>query len=50
MESSMLARLTLQKYEVIYGHAWVNQKTRTADGQQIIQMNIQRRRTEQGLL
>ncbi len=36
-------------YEVIYGHAWVNQKTRTADGQQIIQMNIQRRRAEQGL-
>jgi malonyl-CoA O-methyltransferase len=37
-------------YEVIYGHAWVNQKTRTADGYQIIQMNIQRRRTEKGLL
>lgn len=36
-------------YEVIYGHAWVNQKTRTADGQQIIQMNIQRRRAGQGL-
>ncbi len=36
-------------YEVIYGHAWVNQKTRTADGQQIIQMNIQKRRTEKGL-
>ena len=36
-------------YEVVYGHAWVNQKTRTADGHQIIQMNIQRRRTEKGL-
>ena len=36
-------------YEVIYGHAWVNQKTRTADGRHIIQMNIQRRRTEKGL-
>lgn len=37
-------------YEVIYGHAWVNQKTRTQDGYQIVQMNIQRRRSEQGLL
>ncbi|NOT16966.1 MAG: malonyl-ACP O-methyltransferase BioC [Sulfuriferula sp.] len=37
-------------YEVIYGHAWVNQKNRTQDGYQIVQMNIQRRRSEQGLL
>ncbi|MFA5171517.1 MAG: malonyl-ACP O-methyltransferase BioC [Sulfuriferula sp.] len=37
-------------YEVIYGHAWVNQKTRTQDGYQIVQMNIQRRRSEKGLL
>lgn len=37
-------------YEVIYGHAWVNQKTRTADGRHIIQMDIQRRRSEKGLL
>ncbi len=37
-------------YEVIYGHAWINQKTRTQDGYQIVQMNIQRRRSEQGLL
>lgn len=36
-------------YEVIYGHAWVNQKNRTADGYQIVQMNIQRRRAEKGL-
>lgn len=35
-------------YEVIYGHAWVNQKTRTQDGYQIVQMNIQRRRSEKG--
>lgn len=37
-------------YEVIYGHAWVNQKTRTADGRHIIQMDIQRRRSEKGVL
>lgn len=36
-------------YEVIYGHAWVNQKTKTADGYQIVQLNIQRRRSEKGL-
>lgn len=37
-------------YEVVYGHAWVNQKTRTADGRQIIQMDIQRHRSEKGRL
>ncbi len=37
-------------YEVIYGHAWVNQKTRTTDGRHIIQMDIQRRRSAKGLL
>ena len=31
-------------FEVVYGHAWVNQKTKLADGSQIIQMPIQRKK------
>lgn len=31
-------------YEVIYGHAWVGDKTRLQDGRQIIQFNIERRK------
>lgn len=32
-------------FEVVYGHAWVNQKqTKMADGSQIIQMHIQRKK------
>jgi malonyl-CoA O-methyltransferase len=34
---------------VVYGHAWVGDKTRLADGQQIIQFNIQQRRSTKGL-
>lgn len=36
-------------YEVVYGHAWVGDKTRLADGQQIVQFNIQQRRSTRGL-
>jgi malonyl-CoA O-methyltransferase len=36
-------------YEVVYGHAWVGNKTRLADGKQIIQFDIQQRRTAKGL-
>jgi malonyl-CoA O-methyltransferase len=33
-------------YEVIYGHAWAGDKTRLADGRQVIQMKIAARRGE----
>lgn len=36
-------------YEVVYGHAWVGDKTQLANGQQIIQFNIQQRRSSRGL-
>jgi malonyl-CoA O-methyltransferase len=36
-------------YEVVYGHAWVGDKTRLADGQQIVHFNIQQRRLAKGL-
>jgi malonyl-CoA O-methyltransferase len=36
-------------YEVVYGHAWVGDKSRLADGQQIVQFNIQQRRSARGL-
>lgn len=36
-------------YEVVYGHAWVGDKTRLADGRQIIQFNIRQRRSDRGL-
>jgi malonyl-CoA O-methyltransferase len=32
-------------YEVIYGHAWAGDKRRLADGRQIIQFNIERRKS-----
>lgn len=32
-------------FEIVYGHAWVNQKNRTEDGRQIIQFQIERRRS-----
>ena len=35
-------------YEVIYGHAWVGDKTRRADGQQIVNFDVQRRRWARG--
>jgi malonyl-CoA O-methyltransferase len=35
-------------YEVVYGHAWAGDKTRLADGRQIIQFNIQQRRSSRG--
>ncbi|OYW40369.1 MAG: malonyl-[acyl-carrier protein] O-methyltransferase BioC [Hydrogenophilales bacterium 12-61-10] len=31
-------------YEVIYGHAWVGDKTRREDGRQVIQLKIQKKR------
>ncbi len=31
-------------YEVIYGHAWVGDKTRREDGRQVIQFNIEQRK------
>jgi malonyl-CoA O-methyltransferase len=36
-------------FEVVIGHAWVNQKTRLEDGRQIVQWNIQDRRRKHGL-
>jgi malonyl-CoA O-methyltransferase len=36
-------------YEVVYGHAWVGDKARLADGRQIIQFNIEQRRRAKGL-
>lgn len=36
-------------YEVIYGHAWVGDKTQREDGRQVIQFNIEQRRRRQGL-
>ncbi|MDP2029100.1 MAG: malonyl-ACP O-methyltransferase BioC [Thiobacillus sp.] len=36
-------------YEVIYGHAWVGDKTQREDGRQVIQFNIEQRRRKQGL-
>lgn len=35
-------------YEVIYGHAWAGDKTRLADGRQVIQMKIEQRRATRG--
>ncbi len=32
-------------YEVIYGHAWAGDKTRLEDGRQVIQFNIQQRKS-----
>ena len=36
-------------YEVIYGHAWVGDKTQREDGRQVIQFNISQRRHKMGL-
>ena len=36
-------------FEVIYGHAWVGDKTRREDGRQVIQFNIGERRRKLGL-
>jgi len=36
-------------YEVIYGHAWVGDKTQREDGRQVIQFNIGQRRHKMGL-
>jgi malonyl-CoA O-methyltransferase len=36
-------------YEVIYGHAWVGDKTQREDGRQVIQFNIEQRRHKMGL-
>lgn len=36
-------------YEVIYGHAWVGDKTQREDGRQVIQFNIDQRRHKMGL-
>lgn len=36
-------------FEVIYGHAWVGDKTRREDGRDIIQFNIDTRRRKMGL-
>lgn len=33
-------------YEVIYGHAWVGDKTRLEDGRQVIQFNIEQRKAK----
>lgn len=35
-------------YEVVYGHAWVGDKSRLADGQQIVHFNVQGRRSARG--
>jgi len=35
-------------YEVIYGHAWVGDKTQREDGRQVIQFNIDQRRHKMG--
>lgn len=35
-------------FEVIYGHAWVGDKTRRDDGRQVIQFNIAQRRQRMG--
>lgn len=35
-------------YEVIYGHAWAGDKTRLADGRQVIQMKIEQRKATRG--
>jgi malonyl-CoA O-methyltransferase len=37
-------------FEVIYGHAWVGDKTQREDGRQVIQFNIGERRRKQGLV
>jgi malonyl-CoA O-methyltransferase len=36
-------------FEVIYGHAWVGDKTQREDGRQVIQFNIGERRRKLGL-
>ncbi|MGA9990892.1 MAG: malonyl-ACP O-methyltransferase BioC [Thiobacillaceae bacterium] len=36
-------------YEVVYGHAWVGDKSRLADGQQIVHFNVGQRRSAGGL-
>jgi malonyl-CoA O-methyltransferase len=36
-------------FEVIYGHAWVGEKTQREDGRQVIQFNIGERRRKLGL-
>jgi malonyl-CoA O-methyltransferase len=36
-------------FEVIYGHAWVGDKSQRADGRQVIQFNISERRRKLGL-
>jgi malonyl-CoA O-methyltransferase len=36
-------------YEVVYGHAWVGDKSRLGDGRQVIQFNIEQRRSARGL-
>ncbi|MHB1083798.1 MAG: malonyl-ACP O-methyltransferase BioC [Thiobacillus sp.] len=36
-------------FEVIYGHAWVGDKTQREDGRQVIQFNIDERRRKLGL-
>ncbi len=35
-------------YEVVYGHAWVGDKTRLADGQQVVHFDVQRHRSAKG--
>jgi malonyl-CoA O-methyltransferase len=36
-------------YEVLYGHAWVGDKARLADGRQVIRFNIEQRRSAKGM-
>lgn len=36
-------------FEVIYGHAWANDKTRREDGRQVIEFNMEMRRRKAGL-
>jgi malonyl-CoA O-methyltransferase len=36
-------------YEVVYGHAWVGDKSKLADGRQIVQFNIEQRRSAKGM-
>ena len=43
-ESHRLAGRLPATFEVIYGHAWVGDKTRREDGRQVIQFNIGERR------
>jgi len=48
-ESQRAAGRLPTTYEVIYGHAWAGDKTRRADGREVIQFAIDARRRKAGL-